>query len=347
MDRRARLGHRRRGEALRFDCCRRRLERGTTGVALPHAIWCTIPGYSGQFFAPTSGATLVGAIGALICGWRTPASYRAWLWSSAILILGLWVFTMVAFWPSNHAVFAAASAPPLSPEAHAELIRRAHQWITFDWCRVAVMMGGFISSATVVIVDRLLAVEQENELALRLTADRLLALLRVGLEASCGRAAEPRGHLGLSKRPYQPVTNEKPVDAVDTRRLRRLYKTRWERAKRRRLREWSEERVVLMVRRSLAKKLHAATPKGVGFNNFLLRLLSIGVGGKPLSKSVEVFRRRALGGEPDYLRKKDACPGVIAGAKVGRNERCTCESGRKWKHCCGAVGNGIGKEVLK
>src|SRR5437016_11172473 len=42
-----------------------------------------------QFFAPISGATLVGAIGALICGWRTPASYRAWLWSSAILIFVL------------------------------------------------------------------------------------------------------------------------------------------------------------------------------------------------------------------------------------------------------------------
>jgi hypothetical protein len=104
------------------------------------------PVIPGQFFAPTSGATLVGAIGTLICGWRTPASYRAWLWSSAILILSLWVFTIVAFWPSNHALFAAASAPPLSPEAHAELIRRAHQWITLDWCRVAMMLGGFISA---------------------------------------------------------------------------------------------------------------------------------------------------------------------------------------------------------
>src|SRR6266853_2035937 len=100
----------------------------------------------GQFFPPTSGATLVGSIGALICGWRSAASYRIWLLSSAILILSLWVFTITAFWPSNHALFAAASAPPLSPEAHAELIRLAHQWITFDWCRVAMMLGGFISS---------------------------------------------------------------------------------------------------------------------------------------------------------------------------------------------------------
>jgi hypothetical protein len=133
---------------------------------------------------------------------------------------------------------------------------------------------------------------------------------------------------------------------MDMRRLRRLYKTRWERAKRKRLRERSFEFVGLDIPRSLAKKLHAAKPKGVSFTNFLMRLLSIGVGGKPLSESVEVFRRRALGGEPEYLRKTDGCT-VIAGAKVGRNERCTCGSGRKWKHCCGAVANGSEKEVLK
>jgi hypothetical protein len=100
----------------------------------------------GEFFAPTSAATLVGAIGALICGWRTPASCRVWLFASAILILALWVFTVTAFWPSNHALFAAVSAPPLTAEGHAELIRRAHQWIAFDWCRVAMMLGGFISA---------------------------------------------------------------------------------------------------------------------------------------------------------------------------------------------------------
>src|SRR5260370_10475677 len=100
----------------------------------------------GEFFAPTSAATLVGAIGALICGWRTPASCRVWLFASAILILALWVFTVTAFWPSNHALFAAASAPPLTAEGHAELIRRAHQWIAVVWARVAMMLGGFVSA---------------------------------------------------------------------------------------------------------------------------------------------------------------------------------------------------------
>src|SRR5439155_16453523 len=107
----------------------------------------------GQFFLPTSGATLVGAIGALICGWRSAASYRIWLLSSAILILALWVFTITAFWPSNHALFAAASAPPSTDEGRAELIRRGHEWIVFDWCRVAIMLGGFISSVRAISVS--------------------------------------------------------------------------------------------------------------------------------------------------------------------------------------------------
>ena len=71
---------------------------------------------------------------------------------------------------------------------------------------------------------------------------------------------------------------------------RRRYKTRWEKAKRRRLRDQEFEVVELEIPRSLAKKLHAWTPKGVGFKNFLRRLLSAGVGGKPLLESVVVRR---------------------------------------------------------
>ena len=61
-----------------------------------------------------------------------------------LLILALWIFTTIAFWPSNHALFVAASAPPSTAEGHAELIRQAHQWMVFDWCRVAMTLCGFI-----------------------------------------------------------------------------------------------------------------------------------------------------------------------------------------------------------
>jgi len=72
------------------------------------------------------------------------------------------------------------------------------------------------------------------------------------------------------------------VKIGDTNRWRRLYKTHWEMAKRRRLRESRFEVVDLEIPRSLAKRLHSRRPKGVGFRNFLLRVLSAGMGGKPL-----------------------------------------------------------------
>jgi hypothetical protein len=85
------------------------------------------------------------------------------------------------------------------------------------------------------------------------------------------------------------------VDSVDIAdaswSARRRYKTRWERAKRRRLREGEFEVVELEIPRALAKKLHAWTPKGVAFKNFLRRLLSAGVGGKPVLESVVVEPR--------------------------------------------------------
>ena len=66
-------------------------------------------------------------------------------------------------------------------------------------------------------------------------------------------------------------------------RWRRLYKTRWERAKRKRLRQCRAEFVELEIPRSLAKRLRSARPKGVGFKAFVLRVLAARTGGKPVS----------------------------------------------------------------
>ncbi len=115
------------------------------------------------------------------------------------------------------------------------------------------------------------------------------------------------------------------AEVDEARRLRRLYKTRWERTKRKRLRESRFELVDLQIPRSLAKRLHAWTPKGVGFRNFLLRVLSAGTGGKPLWESAEAFNRR------ETARNELVDPEP----SIGRNSRCPCGSGRKWKRCCG------------
>src|SRR5947207_2369994 len=105
---------------------------------------------------------------------------------------------------------------------------------------------------------------------------------------------------------------------------RRRYKTRWERLKRKRLRDATFEVVELQVPRSLARRLHAWTPKGVSFSNFLLRVLSAGTGGKPLWESADAFNRRA-----------EAYRTLRESPRMSRNVRCSCGSGRKWKRCCG------------
>ena len=100
----------------------------------------------GEFFIPTSLSTLVAAFGALISGWKTPFRYRVWLWLSAVLILAVWIFTAVAFWPSNAALFAAASGAANRAKGEADLLRLTHQWVTYDWWRVAMMGVGFVSA---------------------------------------------------------------------------------------------------------------------------------------------------------------------------------------------------------
>ena|SRR2546422_2871893 len=106
----------------------------------------------GKFFIPTSLATLVAAFGALFGGWKTPLTYRFWLWSSAVLILAVWVFTFVAFWPRNAALFAAASGSESGVMNEAALMRLAREWVVYDWCRVVMMGAGFVSAVRAISV---------------------------------------------------------------------------------------------------------------------------------------------------------------------------------------------------
>jgi hypothetical protein len=106
----------------------------------------------GKFFLPTSLSTLVAAFGALISGWKTPFRYRVWLWLSAVLILAVWVFTVVVFWPSNAALFAYASSATSGAKGAADLIRLTRQWVTYDWWRVAMMGAGFVSAVRAISI---------------------------------------------------------------------------------------------------------------------------------------------------------------------------------------------------
>jgi hypothetical protein len=100
----------------------------------------------GLFFAPLSATTVLAAFGALVSGWNAPWRYRAWLAVSALAILAVWIFTVVAFWSLNGTLYAGASHAVLSMTDRAELVRQAHLWVTYDWCRIAMMTAGFVSA---------------------------------------------------------------------------------------------------------------------------------------------------------------------------------------------------------
>jgi hypothetical protein len=92
------------------------------------------------------------AFGALIAGWNTPNNYRVWLALSAGSILAVWIFTVVAFWPRNGTLFAAGSGSPIALTDRAELIRQARLWVRYDWCRIAMMVVGFISAVRTISI---------------------------------------------------------------------------------------------------------------------------------------------------------------------------------------------------
>ena len=48
----------------------------------------------------------------------------------------------------------------------------------------------------------------------------------------------------------------------------------------------------------------------------------------------QVAELERLGYDPKTLKKRKKVPFVRTEAKIGRNEKCTCGSGKKYKHCC-------------
>ncbi|MDQ2835333.1 MAG: hypothetical protein M3Y50_16640 [Acidobacteriota bacterium] len=53
----------------------------------------------GTFFQPLSVLILLGSIGALASGWKTPFTYRLWLLIPLGAFLVIWVATPTIFWP--------------------------------------------------------------------------------------------------------------------------------------------------------------------------------------------------------------------------------------------------------
>jgi hypothetical protein len=104
------------------------------------------PVNTGDFFIPPSAVLLVATWTAVIAGWRTPMRYRRWLLVSALMILTVLVFTVVAFWPMNAALWAVATGAPGSAQGQAEIEGLARAWLRNDWLRVIAATLGFIGA---------------------------------------------------------------------------------------------------------------------------------------------------------------------------------------------------------
>ena len=97
----------------------------------------------GDFFQPLSALMVVGILGALISGWKTPLEYRIWLWLSVIAFVIIWIFTPTVFWPMIRELYGAGSGKIVRSDAELKLLVR--RWMIWDWLRVAAIATGFAS----------------------------------------------------------------------------------------------------------------------------------------------------------------------------------------------------------
>ena len=101
------------------------------------------PWNPGSFFQPLSAVMVLGILGALIGGWKTPFEYRVWLWLPAIAFLVIWILTPTVFWPMIRDLYGAASGRIVKSDA--DLVLLVRRWVIWDWLRVALIATGFLS----------------------------------------------------------------------------------------------------------------------------------------------------------------------------------------------------------
>jgi hypothetical protein len=102
----------------------------------------------GNFFQPLSALMLVGILGALISGWKTPFEYRVWLIIPVITFVIIWIFTPTVFWPMIRELYHAGKIGRSDPD----LILLVRRWMIWDWMRVALIAIGFISSVRAISI---------------------------------------------------------------------------------------------------------------------------------------------------------------------------------------------------
>jgi len=98
----------------------------------------------GDFFQPLSIVMVVGILGALISGWRTPRQLRLWLWLPVIMFLIIWAITPTVFWPMILELYRSSTGKISHTDA--ELVQLVHRWIVWDWFRTSLIAIGFLAS---------------------------------------------------------------------------------------------------------------------------------------------------------------------------------------------------------
>jgi hypothetical protein len=107
----------------------------------------------GDFFQPLSALLVIGTVGALVSGWRTSRTYKAWLWASLISLLLIWLATPTLFWPMIRDLYGASTGSRPLTEAAARGL--AAQWIVYDWIREALIAVGFVCGVRAIsTIDR-------------------------------------------------------------------------------------------------------------------------------------------------------------------------------------------------
>lgn len=117
---------------------------------------------TGEFFIPISAALLISSLGALISGWKTRSNYRVLLLISALMIFATLVFTVVAFWPRNAALWAVAQGSPNAIKDINAIRLMVSEWITFDWLRITLGFIGFVSAVRAISIPFPIVNEIEN-----------------------------------------------------------------------------------------------------------------------------------------------------------------------------------------
>jgi hypothetical protein len=96
----------------------------------------------GNFFQPLSALILVGALGALISGWKTPGRRLLLVAVSSFVVI--WALTPTIFWPMISDLWAIHRGRVSKTDV--EVVALVHRWFIWDSFRIVLIAVGFVAS---------------------------------------------------------------------------------------------------------------------------------------------------------------------------------------------------------